>query len=146
MAEKDNIRYAEQQIAALNARDLDGYLSRIDDSYVGQSETAPGPIRGREGVRQNIEMLLTAFPDLRVEAEQIIASGDFVVMRIRATGTHKGNFAGIAPTSKSIVVQGCSVTELRNGKAIQARLYGDNISLFQQLGVLALPKATGAAG
>jgi predicted ester cyclase len=76
MAEKDNILYSEQQIAALNSRDLDRYLSRIDDSYEGQSETAPGPIRGREGVRLNLEGLIKAFPDLRIEVEQIIASGD----------------------------------------------------------------------
>ena len=61
MAEKDNILYSEQQIAALNSRDLDPYLTRIDDSYVGQSETAPGPIRGREGVRQNLEGLIKSF-------------------------------------------------------------------------------------
>jgi len=61
MAEKDNIQLAEKQIAALNARDLDQYLSRIDDSYVGESETVPGPIRGRDGVRQNLEILFKAF-------------------------------------------------------------------------------------
>ena len=33
MAETENIKHAEQQIAALNARDLDQYLSRIDASY-----------------------------------------------------------------------------------------------------------------
>ncbi len=41
MAEKDNIEFAKQQIAALNARDLDGYLGRIDESYTGESETGP---------------------------------------------------------------------------------------------------------
>jgi len=145
MAENDNTRFAQQQIAALNAHDVDGYLSRIDDSYVGHSETSPGPIRGREGVRQNLEMLLKAFPDLRVEIEQIITSGDFVVMRTRATGTHKGNFPGIAPTNKSIVVHGCNVIEVRNGKAIKGTLYSENASLFQQIGVLSLPKATAAS-
>ena len=34
MAENDNIEYAKQQIAALNAHDVDGYVSRIDESYV----------------------------------------------------------------------------------------------------------------
>jgi steroid delta-isomerase-like uncharacterized protein len=144
MAEKDNIQLAEKQIAALNARDLDQYLSRIDDSYVGESETAPGPIRGREGVRQNLEMLLKAFPDLRLEVEQILASGDQVVAQLRVTGTHKGNFAGIAPTNKSVSWRGCNVVELRNGKAIRGRLYADNATLFQQLGILSLPKATAA--
>lgn len=144
MAEQENIQLAEKQIAALNARDLDQYLSRIDDSYVGQSETAPGPIRGREGVRQNFDALFRAFPDLRLEIEQIIASGDSVVTRVRGTGTHKGNFAGIAPTNKSIVIEACTVVEIRNGKAIKGRIYADNATLFQQLGVLSLPKATSA--
>jgi steroid delta-isomerase-like uncharacterized protein len=144
MAEKDNIQLAEKQIAALNAQDLDQYLSRIDDSYVGESETAPGPIRGPEGVRKNLEMLFGAFPDLRLEIEQILASGDHVVIRLAVTATHKGNFAGIAATNKRISFHACNVVELRNGKAIRGRLYGDNATLFQQLGVLSLPKAKAA--
>src|SRR6266853_4911490 len=144
MAEKDNIQLAEKQIAALNARDLDQYLGRIDESYVGESETAPGPIRGRDGVRKNLEMIFQAFPDLRIEVEQIIASGDHVVTQLRATGTRKGTFAGIAPTNKNIVMQGCSVVEIRNGKAIRGRMYADNATLFQQLGLLSLPKAKAA--
>ena len=144
MAEKDNIQLAEKQIAALNSRDLDQYLSRIDDSYVGESETAPGPIRGPEGVRKNLEMLFQAFPDLRLRAEQILASGDHVVVRLAITATHKGTFAGIAATNKPISFHACNVIELRNGKAISGRLYADNATLFQQLGVLLLPKAKAA--
>ena len=144
MAEKDNIEHAKQQIAALNARDLDGYLSRIDESYVGHSETRPEPIRGVEGVRQYIQSLLIAFPDLMIEAEQVIASGDTVVIRMRATGTHRGSYVGIAPTNKSIVLEACSVTEVKNGKSIHSRMYADNVKLLQQLGVLSLPRATAA--
>lgn len=47
-----------------------------------------------------MEMMFSAFPDLRLEVEQTLASGDFVVARVRLTGTHKGNFAGVAPTNK----------------------------------------------
>jgi len=144
MAENENIEYVKKQIAALNAHDVDGYVSRIDESYVGNSETAPGPIRGPEGVRQNMQMILTAFPDLRVEIVQIITSGNFTVTQTRATGTHKGNFAGIPATNKSVVVPGCNVVELRNGKAIQGRLYSDTAALLMQIGALSLPKATTA--
>ena len=144
MAEKDNIELAKQQIAALNARDLDGYLSRIDESYVGYSETRPEPIRGVEGVRQYIQSLLIAFPDLKIETEQVIASGDTVVTRMRATGTHRGSYVGIAPTNKSIVIEACSVTEIKNGKTIHSRMYADNVKLLQQFGVLSLPRATAA--
>ena len=144
MTENDNIQIAHQQLAALNARDLDRYLERIDSSYVGESETLPGPVHGPEGVRQMLNMVFTAFPDLRFEVEQLLASGDHVVARLRMTGTHKGNFAGIAPTNKQVSWQACNVVELRNGKAIRGRMYSDNVSLFRQLGVLAQPKATTA--
>ena len=145
MAENENIEYAKQQIAALNAHDVDSYVSRIDESYVGQSEMAPGPIRGPEGVRQSMQMLFAAFPDLRLEIVQIISSGNFIVTQSRATGTHKGTFAGIPATNKSVVVPSCNVIELRNGKAIQGRLYADNAALLMQIGALSLPKAKAAS-
>jgi steroid delta-isomerase-like uncharacterized protein len=144
MAEQSNIQLAEQMIAALNSHNLDRYLQRIDDSYVGESELAPGPIRGREGVRQQLGILLTAFPDVQLEVEQILASGDHVVVRQRATGTHKGNFRGITPTNKRVSWQICSVVEVQNGKAVRGRIYADNASLLQQLGVLSLPKVAAA--
>jgi steroid delta-isomerase-like uncharacterized protein len=144
MAESTNIQLAQQQIAALNARDIDGYLQRIDSSYVGESETVPGPIHGPEGARQALNILFTAFPDLRIEVEQLLESGDHVIARLRLTGTHQGTFAGVAPTNRSVSWQACNVVELRNGKAIQSRVYADNASVLRQLGVLAQPKATAA--
>ena len=141
-SEKQNVQFAEQQIAALNARDIDRYLQGIDDSFVGEAELPPSPIHGREEVRQALGIALTAFSDLRLEVEQILASGDFVVARLRFTGTHTGNFRGIAPTNKTVSWRSCNVVEIRNGKAIRSRVYSDNASLLQQLGVLSLPKAT----
>jgi predicted ester cyclase len=89
-------------------------------------------------------MMFNAFPDLRIEVEQTLASGDFVVARVRLTGTHKGNFAGVAPTNKSVSWRGCSVVELRNGKAIRSRVYADNASLLQQIGAISLARPTAA--
>ena len=144
MSEQENIRLAEQQIALVNARDLDRYLQRIDDTYVGESEMMPEPVRGPAGVRRTLEMVFAAFPDMRLEPEQILASGNHVVSRLRFTGTHQGSYLGIAPTHKRISFQACNVVELRNGKAIRGRLYADNASLLQQLGAISLPRAASA--
>ena len=112
---------------------------------MGEAELPPSPIRGREEVRQALGIALAAFPDLRFEVEQILASGDYVVARVRSTGTHKANFRGIAPTNQSVSWRSCNVVEIRNGKMFRSRVYSDNASLLQQLGVLALPKATSAS-
>ena len=143
MAENENIELAKKQIAALNARDLDTYVSRIDESYVGESELG-GAVRGRTGVRQYLETILRAFPDLKIDIEEVIASGNSVVTRFQMTATHKGSYAGIAATNKSIVLKACNVVEVRNGKIVRGRLYADNAALLQQLGALSLPRATAA--
>lgn len=145
MSEKDNVHMAEQALAALNARDLDRYLKLLDNSYVGESELMPNQLHGPDAARQMMESYFKAFPDLHFETEQILTSGDYVVTRVRLTGTHKGNFMGIAPTNKTINIQGCNVVEVRNGKAVRSRIYSDNAKLFQQIGVLSIPK-TQAAG
>jgi steroid delta-isomerase-like uncharacterized protein len=145
MSEKDNLHLAEQAMAALNARDLDRYLKLHDNSYVGESELSPNQIHGPDGARQMLEGYFKAFPDLHFETEQILTSGDYIVVRAKLTGTHKGNFMGIAPTNKTIQTHGCNVIEVRNGKVVRSRIYADNAKLFQQLGVLSIPK-TQAAG
>ena len=144
MSEKENAQLAEQVVAAINARDFNRYVSFLDESYVMESEVLPAPVRGPQAARQAMEMRVAAFPDMRIEIEQILTSGDHVVVRARMTGTHKGNFAGIAATNKPVSVQGCTVTEIRNGKAIRSRAYADNAAMFQQLGVLSLGKAKSA--
>jgi steroid delta-isomerase-like uncharacterized protein len=126
--EQEIIQIAKKQIAALNARNVDEYLSRVDESC-------------REGMRKSLEVLFTAFPDVRLEIEQIRASGDFVVVYSIIRGTHKGNFAGIAATNKPVNVHACNFVELRNGKAIRMRGYADKAALFRQLGVLSAGSA-----
>jgi steroid delta-isomerase-like uncharacterized protein len=143
MTEKDHVKLAKAALAAINAHDIDGYLKNIDDSFVGESETL-GTIHGRDGARQMLTTMFQAFPDLHIEVEQIIVSGDHVVSRALLTGTHKGSFAGVPATNKKVSWRSCNVVEVKNGKAVRSRIYADNVSLMRQLGVLPVPKATTA--
>jgi predicted ester cyclase len=142
MNEQENIQAARRRLALLNARDIDGYVQEFDESFVGEGELSPGGLRGRAALRNQVEMLLTAFPDARFEIEQVLTSGDYVVSRVRMTGTHKGPFARIAPTDKSVSQGVCGVYQVRDGKVIRGRVYADNASLFEKLGVLSIPRFT----
>ena len=144
MNEQESIQWVQRRSAFLNAHDIDGYMQDIDESYVSEGELTPGGLHGPAAVRRQVEMMFTAFPDLRFEIEQVLASGDHVVVRLRVTGTHKGAFRGIAPTHKTVSWGVCTVNQIRDGKVIRSRGYADNASLFEQLGVLSLPKATAA--
>ena len=60
-----------------------------------------GSVRGREGRRQYLETILRAFPDLKLEAEEIIASGHTVVTRVRMTATHSAPMQELRPSTSS---------------------------------------------
>jgi len=141
MPELDNQRLAEEQFKALNAHDVERYVKTHADSYIWESDAFPTPVRGTEGVRQAIAMYFKAFPDLHFEVEQIITSGDYVVGRWRATGTHKGEFNGIEPTNRSVNARGCTVSEIKNGRFVKSATYSDQLALLQQLGVSAVKAA-----
>ena len=55
-------------------------------------------------------MYRAAFPDLRMEPKDILVSGDKAVARVRATGTHQGEFMGMPATGKSVDVQLIDIT------------------------------------
>jgi steroid delta-isomerase-like uncharacterized protein len=142
MSEQENIQRVHDRVALLNARDFSSYVAPLDDSFVGESGSVPGGLRGPESVQQQLLMMMVAFPDLHIEVEQVIASGDFVVSCVKLTGTHKGPYAGIPATNKTVSWGVCTVSEVRNGKTVRSRLYGDNGSLFRQIGGGSVPGAT----
>ena len=59
---------------------------------------------------------LGAFPDLRVEVEEIIAQDDQVAVRWSATGTHRGDHLGCPPCGEPVTFRGLTWIVVRDGK------------------------------
>ena len=144
MSETDNLKIARSVIGAMNDHHADRYASLLDEGYVGESDAVPAPVRGREAARQMMQSYLTAFPDVHYDVESMMASGDSVITRWKATGTHKGELAGVAPTNRRMELHGCTVSEYKNGKVMRAWLYWDTGHLLRQIGVTV--PALGKAG
>ncbi|MFD0360268.1 ester cyclase [Nocardia sp. GCM10030253] len=89
----------------------------------------------REAFKQVWAMLLRAFPDVHVTVEDLIAEGDKVVSRSVVTGTHKGEFMGLAPTGKSVTYNEIFIVRFVKGRIAEAWGVVDIFSLRQQLGV-----------
>jgi len=99
----------------------------------------PGVKPTREGLKQSLVALKTAFPDLRYTIEDAIACGDQIVHRLSATGTMTGEFMGIPATGKK-----ATWTEIHIGKGVDGRLtehWGlvDQLGMLVQLGVVPSP-------
>ncbi len=95
-----------------------------------------GKFTGPEGMRQFYQIYKGAFPDVRITINDQIAEGDKVCTRWTATGTHKGDLMGTAPTGKSATVTGVDIGRYQGGKVVESWGSYDMLGLLQQLGVV----------
>jgi steroid delta-isomerase-like uncharacterized protein len=96
----------------------------------------PGQAPGRAGLIESIERLRTAFPDLVWSIEELVAEGEKVVSSHTWSGTHLGEFLGIAPKGKRVKMTCMIFDTYQDGKLKTSRLVLNVLSLLQQLGVV----------
>ncbi len=95
-----------------------------------------GGNRSLEDVKSGAGLRRAAFPDLHIAVDDQIAEGDKVVTRWTMTGTHKGEYEGIAPTDNQFTLTGIFIHQLSGGKLIEAWTQGDMLGFMQQLGAI----------
>lgn len=62
---------------------------------------------------------LAAFPDLRIQIEEMVAQGDAVVTRWVATGTHTQEGMGFKATAEPATFRGVTWVRLKDGKFVE---------------------------
>ena len=78
--------------------------------------------------------LRAAFPDLHYTIEDIIATADHVVARVRMQGTHLGPLGSLQPTGRSIDVLQINIERFENGRIVEHWRVTDELALMRQLG------------
>jgi steroid delta-isomerase-like uncharacterized protein len=130
---KDLIRRAWDEIFnKKNLEAVDEYFA--EDAVIGFAP--PGIRPDREYFKQTIDPYLAAFPDLHVALEDQIAEGDIVASRFSVTGTHKGEFAGLAASGKEVDYAGVNFIEVRDGKIVAVWGASDQLRLMRQIGAI----------
>jgi predicted ester cyclase len=80
--------------------------------------------------------LREGFPDMRLASEDLIASGEKVANRYTFYGTHKGQYAGIAPTNKLVISPGIVINLFQGGKCIETWQSADAFGFLSQIGAV----------
>ncbi|GII94220.1 ester cyclase [Sinosporangium siamense] len=127
---------------AVNTRDLEIISKAIDEVVAPDVRFhTPAPIdaTGIQAFKRVWAVLLPAFPDIHVAVEDLIAEGDKVVSRNTVTGTHQGEYRGLAPTGKSVVYQEIFVFRFSDGRIAEVWGVVDLYSQLRQLGAIPGP-------
>ena len=97
----DHAAIARRLYELLSAGNVDGFGELLADDFI-EHEALPGLAPSKDGVKTFFRMQIAAFPDLRLEVEDVVADGSKVVARVRYTGTQEGEFQGMPATGKEI--------------------------------------------
>ncbi|KUN09134.1 ester cyclase [Streptomyces yokosukanensis] len=123
---------------ALNSGDLEVIAKTIDELVAPDVRFhAPVPMAttGIQALKQVWTALLSAFPDLHVTVEDMIAEGDKVVVRNTVTGTQRGGFRGLPPTGKSVCYGEMFIIRFAGGRIAEIWGVVDVASQMRQLAV-----------
>ena len=120
----------------INAGDIDGFGRQFADDFV-EREEIPGLPPTKDGVLLYFRLLTAAFPDMRMDVQDVIASGDKAVARVRVSGTHQGEFMGIPATGNPVSLNLIDITRFGDdGLAREHWGVVDQLAMMQQLGVI----------
>lgn len=143
MPESKSIEIVKKWINASNAHDPEQIGETLHSDF--EYDFSHTSVKGKEEAVKEWKLFFTGFPDLHYEVEQLIDGGEYVVSRLRMTGTHKGEFAfvgtgsldkPIPASNKSIDIPTCSIHKIKDGKIIRLWRYWDSATMLRQLGIL----------
>jgi uncharacterized protein (TIGR02246 family) len=135
-----NIRVVREALEAFNSGDISRVHEFISPQYFNhESQVDPvrSKLRGPEEFIDTVKNLRSAFADLHYEEQEIVASGDTVILIVNVTGKHVGNFFVIPPTGNNISYRAVHIHRIGNdGKIVEHRAIRDDLTFMMQLGIV----------
>ena len=133
MSREANIAGQEHLAEHINSGDIDMAVESFAEDAVDH-DPAPGQGPGRDGFRTFFQTLASAFPDARIEPAHMVADEEHVAIAYTLTGTHQGEFMGVAPTGNRIEVRGVQIGRFEDGKIVERWGSSNELGIMQQLG------------
>ena len=132
MSLEENKEIGRKMMEAVNKQDL----GLLDDLVIPEYVNKQLKVRSREDLKQILRRQYRGFPDVHRTLEDIIADEDTVWIRVKITGTHTGEYRGIAPTGKKYVMDAVPHYRIVDGKIVEGWSVWNPLDLFKQLGVI----------
>jgi steroid delta-isomerase-like uncharacterized protein len=133
MSKQKNIEAQTKFGEAINSGNLE-IMNDLVAAGVIENDPAPGQAKGPKGYIDFFTKMRAAFPDMKVEVEQLVADDENVAFAYTLTGTHKGDFNGIPATGKKIKARGLQISKFKDGKMVERWGSSDELGILKQIG------------
>jgi steroid delta-isomerase-like uncharacterized protein len=133
--------FAERWEAAWNSHEPDRVLELMTEDVVYDDDAWPRTMRGHADVREFLESVWRAMPDLEfrmVEGPFVREGAPVATFHWEGSGTFTGPLdpPGFAPNGARMEIDGFDLQEYRDGKVCRLRIVTDMLGASRQLGLM----------
>ena len=116
-----------------SASHAEAFVAVTADNWMSIGDYS-GNNKSREGFVGQVGGFAKLMPDLNWAIKEMIADGDRVVVRSRATGTPKGPLFGVDGHGKSFDIMTIDIHTVKDGKIVESYHLEDWAGALRQLG------------
>jgi predicted ester cyclase len=88
------------------------------------------PSLGIEETKAGVAAMHAAFADIKLTMEELIGEGDQVVVPWEVTGTHQGEYMGIAPSGDQVTFCGLALLRVGDSKIVSDVAFGNDLEVL----------------
>ena len=121
---------------AVNAGDEAGIDQAVARSFLSYDKNG---VRSRTGIKRYYSALRQSFSDLRFEMHEnigVLVEGDLVALRTIVTGTHVGEYAGVAPTGSRMQTSASHILRVRDDQVVEHWPVMDTYRILVAIGAI----------
>jgi len=136
-APDENRALVARFVEALGQPDEESLAALVDEGAFVDHNPVWGTVDWA-GVIAGAHALRAGFDDLAVtvDRDNVVVEGDRAVAHSLLTGTHSGEFLGVAPTGKTVTWSHTDFVRIAGGTIVERWVSADTLTLFQQIGLL----------
>ena len=135
MTHDEMVEFVAGWIAAWRVRDAERLTSFYTSDAVVESPMT-GRVEGLNAIHRSFAQLLTAFPDIEIQQEDVLVDGNRAAIGFKFTATHRGDLMGLQPTGKHIVFRGVILLTMKDGDIVHERRVYDFTGFLMKIGLL----------
>src|SRR6266849_527400 len=130
----DHVQRHDEHLANQSQGNLDQLQNDYAEHAVVEDSMYPRPFVGREAILARKSAGMTAIPGLQITVTRRVVQGNQLTVEWLASGTHTGDYPGLAATGRAFSIPGVTVVVRQHGKIVRESLYYAMEEVRRQLG------------
>lgn len=134
---KQNMATVRQFFEAASTANFDDFDNYMVEKFVTHGDALFPFFMGREGMKGGVGFFKKAFPDARLNLEEIFAEGNKVVAHVRVTGHQEKEWLGVPASGNEYTWTASTIIRFDDdGKMVERWVIEDELGMMIQLGIM----------